>query len=123
MSLLKKIISWFIPEQKQAKQQTGTNVTKASSDTHIKVIYGTRKTEGTIVFMNTTNPDDDDDVKNDLLHVIIVWCEGGVESIDDILLNDISITDSKFTAKDGGRWAYAYNFTNGMAGLSSPHLR
>jgi len=123
MSLLKKIISWFIPEQKQAKQQTGTNVTKASSDTHIKVIYGTRKTEGTIVFMNTTNPDDDDDVKNDLLHVIIIWCEGGVESIDDILLNDISITDSKFTAKDGGRWAYAYNFTNGMAGLSSPHLK
>jgi len=123
MSLLKKIISWFIPEQKQAKQQTGTNLTKASSDTHIKVIYGTRKTEGTIVFMNTTNPDDDDDVKNDLLHVIIVWCEGGVESIDDILLNDISITDSKFNAKDGGRWAYAYNFTNGMAGLSSPHLK
>ena len=123
MSLLKKIISWFIPEQKQAKQQTGTNVTKASSDTHIKVIYGKRKTEGTIVFMNTTNPDDDDDVKNDLLHIIIVWCEGGVESIDDILLNDISITDSKFNAKDGGRWAYAYNFTNGMAGLSSPHLK
>ena len=123
MSLLKKIISWFIPEQKQAKQQTGTNVTKASSDTHIKVIYGTRKTEGTIVFLNTTNPDDDDDVKNDLLHIIIVWCEGGIESIDDILLNDISITDSKFDAKDGGRWAYAYNFTNGMAGLSSPHLK
>lgn len=123
MGLLKKIISWFIPEQKQTKQQTGTNLTKASSDHHVKVIYGTRKTEGTIVFMNTTNPVDDDDVKNDLLHIIIVWCEGGVESVDDILLNDISITDSKFNAKDGGRWAYAYNFTNGMAGLSSPHLR
>lgn len=123
MSFLKKIISWFIPEQKQTQQQTGTDLTKASSDHHVKVIYGTRETEGTIVFMNSTNPDDDDDVKNDLLHIIIVWCEGGVESVEDILLNDISITDSKFSAKGGGRWAYAYNFTNGMAGLSSPHLR
>ena len=123
MGLLKKIISWFIPEQKQAKQQTGTNLTKASSDDHIKIIYGTRETKGTIVFMNVTNPDDGDDIKNDLLHMVIVWCEGGIESIDDLLLNGISINDSKFNAKDGGRWAYAHHFENGMAGFGTSHLR
>lgn len=123
MGFLKKIVSWFIPEQKQVKQQTGTDVTKASSDNHIKVIYGTRKTEGTIVFMNTTNPADGDDVKNDLLHIIIVWCEGGIESIDDILLNDISITDSKFNAKDGGRWAHARSYKNGFGTYSDTHLK
>lgn len=123
MGLLKKIISWFIPEQKQVKQQTGTNLTKASSDDHIKIIYGTRETEGTIVFMNVTNPNDGDDIKNDLLHMVIVWCEGGIESIDDLLLNKISINDSKFNAKDGGRWAYAHHFENGMAGFGTSHLR
>lgn len=123
MGLLKKIISWFIPEQKQVKQQTGTNLTKASSDDHIKIIYGTRETQGTIVFMNVTNPNDDDDIKNDLLHMVIVWCEGGIESIDDLLLNKISINDSKFNAKDGGRWAYAHHFENGMAGFGTSHLR
>ena len=123
MGLLKKIISWFIPEQKQAKQQTGTNLTKASSDDHIKIIYGTRETKGTIVFMDVTNPNDGDDIKNDLLHIVIVWCEGGIESIDDLLLNGISINDSKFNAKDGGRWAYANHFENGMAGFGTSHLR
>ncbi|MBB1291023.1 MULTISPECIES: hypothetical protein [unclassified Pseudoalteromonas] len=117
----KLIMNWLNPEPEQ--QQTGTQITKPSSDDHIKVVYGERKIAGTIVFYNTTNPDDGDDVKNDLLHIIVVWCEGGIESIDDILLNDISITDSKFSAKKGGRWAYATHFTNGMGGYSDPHLK
>ena len=117
----KLIMNWLNPEPEQ--QQTGTQITKPSSDDHIKVVYGEQKIAGTIVFYNTTNPDDGDDVKNDLLHIIVVWCEGGIESIDDILLNDISITDSKFSAKKGGRWAYATHFTNGMGGYSDPHLK
>ena len=117
----KLIMNWLNPEPEQ--QQTGTQITKPSSDDHIKVVYGEQKIAGTIVFYNTTNPDDGDDVKNDLLHIIVVWCEGGIESIDDILLNDISITDSKFSAKKGGRWAYATHFTNGMSGYSDPHLK
>lgn len=114
-------MNWLNPEPEQ--QQTGTQITKPSSDDHIKVVYGEQKIAGTIVFYNTTNPDDGDDVKNDLLHIIVVWCEGGIESIDDILLNDISITDSKFSAKKGGRWAFATHFTNGMGGYSDPYLK
>ena len=117
----KLIMNWLNPEPEQ--QQTGTQITKPSSDDHIKVVYGEQKIAGTIVFYNTTNPDDGDDVKNDLLHIIVVWCEGGIESIDDILLNDISINDSKFNAKNGGRWVGAAHFTNGMGSYSDPHLK
>ena len=35
-----------------------------------------------------------DDVKNDLLHIIVVWAEGGIDGIEDLWLNKISINDS-----------------------------
>lgn len=117
----KLIMNWLNPEPE--KQQTGTQLTKASSDDHIKVVYGTQKVSGTIVFMNTTNPDDGDDVHNDLLHIIIVWCEGNIEGVQDLLLNDISITDRKFNAHGSGRWAYATHFISGMVGYTNPELK
>ncbi|MCQ8881671.1 hypothetical protein NQS96_07655 [Pseudoalteromonas shioyasakiensis] len=117
----KLILNWLNPEPERSGQ--GTNVTKASSDDYVKVVYGTREVGGTIVFMNTTNPDDNDDVKNDLLHLIVVWCEGGIDGIEDLWLNKISILDPKFNAKGEGRWANAVHFTNGMGNYSDPYLK
>ncbi|WP_149983271.1 fibronectin type III domain-containing protein, partial [Pseudoalteromonas rhizosphaerae] len=117
---LKRVLSWLTPEVDSTSQ--GTQATKPSSDDHIKIVYGTRKVSGTVVFMNVSNPDDGDDVENDLLHLIIVWCEGGIDGVEDILLNDISITDSKFAGKKY-RAAYAYHFKNGMGNYSDPELK
>lgn len=117
----KLILNWLNPEPDRSGQ--GTNVTKASSENHIPVVYGTREVGGTIVFMNTTNPDDGDDVKNDLLHLIVVWCEGGIDGVEDLWLNKISINDSKFDAKDGGRWAHAVHFPNGMGNYTYSYLK
>ncbi len=117
----KLILNWLNPEPDRSGQ--GTNVSKASSENYIPVVYGTREVAGTIVFMNTTDPDDGDDVKNDLLHIIVVWCEGGIDGVEDLWLNKISINDSKFDAKDGGRWAHAIHFPNGMGNYTYSYLK
>jgi len=124
MSFLSKIgnflFGWLMPDQDMG--QRGTNVTKASSENHFPVVYGTREVPGTIVFMNTTNTNDGDDVKNDLLHIIVVWAEGGIDGIEDLWLNKISINDSKFDAEKG-RWAHAAHFKNGMGSYTDPYLK
>ncbi|MDO6718808.1 phage tail protein [Psychrosphaera sp. 1_MG-2023] len=104
-----KVLEWLTPEIDTGDQ--GQSLTKPSSNAHIPVIYGHRgKVTGTIAWLGT-NDNDDDSIKNDLLHMVIVWCEGPIESIDEIYLDDVLITDSKF---DG--WAYVRNFTDGMNG-------
>ncbi|MBD1583505.1 hypothetical protein [Pseudoalteromonas sp. S16_S37] len=115
MSFWKKMFGWLVPEQD--KLDTGSLLTKPASDDAIKVIYGRRKVQGTIVFQNVSNPDDNDDVTNDLLHLVIVWSEA-VSDIETIWLGDYPITDKRY---DGV--AFAVNFPNGMHGYSDPHLK
>ncbi|GEK08945.1 hypothetical protein [Pseudoalteromonas peptidolytica] len=104
--VFKFLFGWMVPEPKQP--DSGTLLTKPASDNPVNVIYGKRKTTGTIVFQNTTNPDDGDDVENDLLHMVIVWGEA-VHSIDEVYLGDDPITHQKYNGL-----AYAINFPNGM---------
>jgi hypothetical protein len=118
-SPIKALFDWMTPDIPE--QQTGTLTTKASSDDPLKVVYGRRMIAGTIVFMNT-NDADNDDVKNDLLHLVIAWSEP-VTEIEQIWLGDYEITDSRYDDKDGRRWAYANNFIDGMTGYNDPLLR
>lgn len=107
-------LRWLVPEQPQAA--TGTLLTKAASDEHIKVVYGRRTISGTIVFKNITNPNDNDDVKNDLLHLVIVWSEP-VTCIEQIWLGDHPSQDARYN-----KVVSMAHFINGMSNYQDPHL-
>ncbi|GBL02926.1 hypothetical protein [Glaciecola sp. KUL10] len=117
------LFGWLIPETPEPKLQ-GTELTKAATDNYIPKIYGkVKKHTGTIIF-KSTNDDDNDDIKNDLFHLVIVWSEA-VHSIDTVYVDDIDIesNNSLFVADNGTRYAYARSFPNGMAGYDDPILR
>ena len=78
---------WLMPDIPKQKLP-GAELTSAETDSNISKIYGTvQKHAGTIVFKET-NDNDSDDIKNDLLHIIVVWGET-VQSIDEVYLDDI----------------------------------
>ena len=71
-----------IPEQ-VAK---GVLVNKTSSNAPLPVIYGQRKIGGVGVFLETSGTD------NEFLYMIFALCEGGVESCEQIYIDDKLVT-------------------------------
>jgi len=71
-----------IPEQ-VAK---GVLVNKTSSNAPLPVIYGQRKIGGVAVFLETSGTD------NEFLYMIFALCEGGVESCEQIYIDDKLVT-------------------------------
>ena len=63
----------------------------ASNIAPINVIYGSRKVGGTRIFADVTGD------SNEYLHMILVLCEGEVQAINTVYLDDIPTTDPKFT--------------------------
>jgi len=89
-----EVISWFveIPEPPTYEDNyRGTLLNKQSNLAQIPVIYGRRKIGGTRVFVETSGTD------NEYLYICLVLCEGEIEAIDDVYINDIISTDSKFS--------------------------
>jgi predicted phage tail protein len=100
-------------------EQRGVLVNKESNVEQIPVIYGERRVGGVRVFVSTDgtyktvdgerewysgyHPDTEvyDDVTgtptNQYLYIALVLAEGEVESITDIYIDDLPITDSKYT--------------------------
>lgn len=114
------LFGWLIPDIPSI--ETGAELTKAATDAAIPKIYGqVKKHTGTIIF-KATNDADNDSIKNDLLHIIVVWGES-VQSIDKIYIDDIDIeTDNSLFVVDGERYAYAINFPNGMGSYTYDKL-
>lgn len=81
--------------RKLADAMKGVLVNKESNVEPIPVIYGARRVGGTRVFVHTAGGD-----KNKYLYICLVLCEGEVDSIYDIKIDDYKITDSRFR-KDG----------------------
>ena len=83
--------------QKQAKKAAdamkGVLVNKESNIDSIPVIYGTRRVGGTRVFVHTQGGK-----KNQFLYMCLALCEGEVDDIYDIKIDDYDITDSRFGA-------------------------
>jgi hypothetical protein len=79
-----------LPDYSTALADRGLLVNTQSSVANIDVIYGTRKVGGNFVFFETSGAD------NKFLDMVLVIGEGEIESIDQIYLNDVAITDSKF---------------------------
>ena len=70
---------------------TGVLVNKQSNNAAIPVIYGQRKVGGTRVFVSTGGND------NEYLYIALVLCEGEVDSLGDVYINDVLSTDSKYS--------------------------
>lgn len=126
MSLLEDIggffFGWLAPEAPEP-MPPGTELTSAQTDAHIGVVIGkVHKTTGNIIFKET-NDGDSDDIKNDLLHIIVVWSEK-VVSIDEVYVDDIPVSSDNpaFFHDDGGRVVHMRNFPDGMDNYEDPLL-
>lgn len=72
------------------QQARGVLVNKQSTTAAIPVIYGTRRVGGVRVFVETSGS------KNTFLYMCLVLCEGEVDSIGEIFIDDNPLTDSKY---------------------------
>lgn len=81
--------------QKAAKRaragMAGVLVNKESSNEHIPVVYGERRVGGTRVFMSTSGVE-----RHKYLYVALVLSEGEVTSIEDIEIDEVPLSDSRF---------------------------
>jgi len=75
----------------QPKGESGTKVNKQSNIAQIPVVYGERKVGGTRVFVSSSGS------SNEYLYIVLALCEGEVQSIGDIYIDDVISTDSKFS--------------------------
>jgi hypothetical protein len=92
-----KAISWLapkpeIPEFQQDTQAQGVLVNKQSNNANIPVIYGTRKVGGVRIFLETSG------TSNQYLYGAIVLCEGEINNITSIIVNDSPVTFSSSIA-------------------------
>ena len=98
-----EVISWFIPipelpqfDQDLADQNArGVLLNKQSNNAHIPVVYGERLVGGTRIFLEVSGTD------NQYLYGALVLCEGEVNGITKILVEDKEVTFSG-SFSDGG---------------------
>jgi hypothetical protein len=90
-----KVISWLIPipdvpdlSNFNQEEQKGILVNKQSNDANIPIVYGTRLLGGTRVFLETSGTD------NQYLYGAIVLCEGEINDITEIRVDDSAVTFS-----------------------------
>ena len=76
---------------KREEGQGGTKVNKNSNIAQLPLVYGQRKIGGTRVFVASSGAD------NTYLYIILALCEGEVNSIGDVYIDDVLSTDSKFS--------------------------
>lgn len=69
---------------------SGVKLNKQGNVEQLPVVYGERRIGGTRVFVSTS------DSNNTYLYIVLALCEGEIESIGDIYIDDVLSTDSKF---------------------------
>jgi hypothetical protein len=108
----KKIISWLIPTPDTPAAQAVT-VEKQGSDHAIPVVYGTRRIGGIKVHKYVT--DATGGAKNEYLHIIVVFCEGPIQGIEEIYFDGVSEFDQRWIKKKGGGAWHSITKVNGAA--------
>lgn len=78
--------------KKAADAMAGVLINKESNIEPIPVIYGERRVGGVRVFIKAAGGK-----KNEYLYLALALCEGEVESITDIYIDDTPITDTKYS--------------------------
>jgi hypothetical protein len=88
-----KAISWLMPKPEvpsfdipQSETAQGVLINKGSNNAQIPVVYGERKIGITRVFVETSGTD------NQYLYVAGILCEGEIESIESIYIDDKLVT-------------------------------
>ena len=88
-----KAISWLMPKPEtpdfdipQSETAQGVLINKSSNNAQIPVVYGERKIGITRVFVETSGTD------NQYLYVAGILCEGEIESIESIYIDDKLVT-------------------------------
>jgi len=84
---LEDVLGLEIPEPPEAPE--GVLVTKRGNTQPIPVVYGTRRLGGQRVFVEATG------TKNEYLHLVIALCEGEIDSINSLWINDIEVHPSQ----------------------------
>ena len=87
-----EVVSWFVDIPDIPDQNRDILINKQSNIAPIPVVYGRRKVGGTRVAVALS-----DDKKD--LYVVLALCEGEIEEIESIYIDDIISTDSRFTGK------------------------
>lgn len=88
--------------KKMANDMAGTLVNKESAVEPIPVIYGERKIGGTRVFVATKDVRGGD--PNEYLYLVLALCEGEVEDITDITIDDLSLDSVEGSTKYSGNY-------------------
>ena len=94
VKIITKAISWIFPKPEIPDYgssefddfEKGVLLNKQSNDASIPVIYGTRMVGGTRVFMESSGTD------NTYLYMAIVLCEGEINDITSIKIDDKAVT-------------------------------
>ncbi len=94
VDVVEDVIGWLVPmpdipdfSQNIADQNArGVLVNKFNANSHIPIIYGTRKVGGNVVFLETSGTD------NQYLYMAIVLSEGEINDISAIFINDNQVT-------------------------------
>ena len=88
------VISWLNPipeipdfgDNQQDIIARGVLVNKISGNSHIPIVYGTRKVGGNVIFVETSGTD------NEFLYMAIIVSEGEIDDITKIFVNDTEVT-------------------------------
>lgn len=90
LNVVGDILSWALglPDEPEAPSVL---LNKRSNIAPIPVIYGRRKVGGTQVFLSTGGSD------KKYLYMALVLCEGEIDSVESVFINDKPITDSQFS--------------------------
>ena len=94
VKIFQKAISWLIPtpdipdfgQSEFDDFEKGILINKQSNDASIPVVYGERLLGGTRVFLETSGTD------NEFLYMALVMCEGEINSIEEIRVDDKVVT-------------------------------
>ena len=94
IKIVSKALSWIIPQPEIPEFgetdfdsfEKGILLNKQSNDASIPVVYGTRMLGGTRVFVETSGTD------NQYLYVALVLCEGEINDITEIRIDDKPVT-------------------------------
>lgn len=105
--LFSKVLDWLAPKP-PGKQ--GIKIERQGSDQTVPVVYGLHEIGGIKVHKYVS--DTPNEAWNDLLHLIVVFCEGEVDAIEEIFFDGISENDEKFDGgRLNGRWVSIERFT------------
>jgi len=97
VNIVSSVVSWIIPvpevpdfDVPESESARGILLNKESNNAQIPVVYGQRKLGCTRVYVETSGTD------NEYLYVAAVLCEGEIQSIDSLFIDDkqVSLTGS-----------------------------